>query len=368
MYAPRRLISLLKPFRHRTKPGDLPGTVKSDPAAPACDIRVMAYNSNKLTELESVDPADTPEVIEAHAVTWINVAGLGTGDKIQQLGNLLDLHPLALEDVVNVHQNPKVEEYEKQLFIVLRMAHMSDDLDVEQVSLFLGPGYVLTFQERPEDCLDSVRKRLRKKRGRIREETSDYLAYTIIDTILDRYFPVMEKYGRQLDALETEVLEQADGDLISRIYHCRNEFMALRRLIWPHRDAIHTLIRDEHPLITASTRTYLRDCYDHTLQLIDVAETYREMCGSLRDLHFSLVGQRTNDVMRVLTIIATVFMPLSFIAGLYGMNFERSESRWNMPELGWSFGYPFALGLMASVAIGFLIFFWRLGWLKKLDR
>lgn len=358
------LMSAYRPFRRRTAPGESPGTFVTNPESPKPEIHVIRYDTDELTEVTIEDVRDLPPLLEQAGVIWVNVYGLGDAAIIQQLGEIFDVHKLALEDVVHVHQRAKVEEYEEHLFIVCRMVSLKNKrLETEQLSMFLGSNFVLTFQERLGDCLEPVRERIRKKRGRIRNVGADYLAYALIDAILDGYFPVLEGYGNRLDEIEGQVVAEAGNEAIAAIHRIRGDLLVLRKTIWPHREAVNTLLRDVHPLIHADTLLYLRDCYDHTVQIIDVTETYREVCSDLRDFHFSQVSQRTNDVMRVLTIIATIFIPLSFVAGLYGMNFDPEASPWNMPELKWRYGYPFALTVMASMTVGLLVFFWKRGWI-----
>lgn len=277
----------------------------------------------------------------------------------RELGEMFGLHGLALEDVVHAHQRAKVEDYEDHLFVVGRMVSTNGELESEQIALFLGSDFVLTFQEGlPGDCLDPLRERIRRDHGNVRKAGADYLAYAIIDAVVDSYFPVVEQYGDRLDELDGKLSSKPGSDAIGQVHQLRSELLMLRRSIWPHQDAIAELLRDTHELVTPETRVYLRDTLDHTLQIIDVIHTYREMCSDLRDFFFSVVSTRTNEVMKVLTIIATIFIPLSFIAGVYGMNFD------HMPELHWRMGYPFALSVMSVVAAGLIGFMWRKGWLR----
>jgi magnesium transporter len=305
-------------------------------------------------------------------VTWVDVQGLGDVETVRALGDRFDLHGLALEDVINVHQRPKVELYENHVFIVTRMvggpATDGGGADTEQVAMFLGADFLLTFQERSGDCFEPVRERLRHAGGRIRAARADYLAYTLIDAVIDGYFPVLEGYGERVERLEDAVTARPDAALVAQIHALKRDLLTLRRAIWPQREMVNALIRDESSLVAEPTRLYLRDCYDHAIQLMDMIETYREIASGLVDLHLSSFSARLNEVMKVLTIIATIFIPLSFITGLYGMNFDPSASRWNMPELGWRYGYPFALGLMGVVAIGLLVYFRRKGWIGGRDR
>jgi magnesium transporter len=215
------------------------------------------------------------------------------------------------------------------------------------------------------DCFTLVRERIRHRRGRICEGGADYLAYALLDATTDAYFPVLEDFGEGIELLEQAVIAQADSSLIGRIYGMKRDLLNVRRAIWPQREVINGLLRDDSGLVSDQTKVFLRDCYDHTVQLIDTVETYRDIAGGLIDVYLSSVNTRLNEVMKVLTIIATIFMPLSFITGLYGMNFDRTVSPWNLPELGWKYGYPFALGLMLLIALGMLIQFRRKGWLGK---
>jgi magnesium transporter len=323
---------------------------------------VLAYSPDEIVE-ESVTRVDRiPDFLGKYPVTWINVDGLGDVATIRALGELFDLHPLALEDVVHVHQRAKVEPFEKQLFLVARMVKMEKQLETEQVSFFIGPNYLLTFQERAGDCFEPVRERIRTSSGRVRRVGTDYLAYALLDTVIDSYFEVVDAFADRLETLDDEISLGRGRDINDRIHDARNELLLLRRAVRPHRDAVGQLIRDEHPLIHDETRVFLRDCYDHTVQLIDLLEVYRETCAGLRDYHLSLLSGRMNEVMKVLTIIATIFMPLGFIAGVYGMNFD-PKLPGNMPELEWPFGYVFALGLMLIAAGGMVFYFWRQGWL-----
>jgi magnesium transporter len=273
------------------------------------------------------------------------------------------LHRLALEDVVNAHQRPKVDEYEDATFIVCNMIHTEEGLQTEQVSIFVGERFVVTFQERPGDCFGPIRDRLRHGRGRVRREGPDYLAYTLIDTIIDGYFEPVEKYGDVIEALELAVVDRATKKVVSQIHAARRDLFLLRKTIWAQREMVAALSRETYFGFTDTTQLYLRDCYDHTIQLLDMTETYRDFATSLFELYLSTVSNRMNEIMKVLTIIATIFMPMSVIASIYGMNFDPEKSPWNMPELGWYFGYPFALGLMALVAIVMLALFWRRGWI-----
>jgi magnesium transporter len=223
---------------------------------------------------------------------------------------------------------------------------------------------LLTFIEDPGDCFESVRTRLRGG-GPLRESGPGYLAYSLIDAVVDAYFPVVETFAERLDRLEDRVIARPSRRAVAEIHAAKHSLRSLRRIVWPLREAVNSLVRDPSPLIDDNTRVHLRDCYDHLVQIIDLVETYRELCSDLTDLYLSSLSNRMNEVMKVLTIIATLFMPLSFITGLYGMNFHTERSRWNMPELDWLYGYPFALGMMALTALGMLWYFWHKGWLSN---
>jgi magnesium transporter len=397
-----------RPFRRRTEPGASPGTLVVDPLAPKSVVSVIAQGPGPADFLEKTFPPGEfdglAEIVERYRVTWVNVDGLGDAATIEGLGKLFCLHPLALEDVVHVHQRSKVEDYEEHLFVVSRMVEFdascngndapasggrqppelsdepprtrtADELrslgdecrpESEQVSLFLGQKYVLTFQERPGvDSFDPVRSRLRRRRTRFLELGADYLAYALIDAIVDGYFPVLEELGARLDRLDADILACTGGDHLTRLHRLRGDLLMLRKNLWPLREAIHALVRDPHPLVSAETHVFLRDCYDHTVQLLDVVETYRELCADLREYHYSQISTRTNEVVKTLTIISTIFIPLSFVAGVYGMNFDPDASPYNMPELRARYGYPATLAFMAVVGLGLLAWMWRRGWLRR---
>jgi magnesium transporter len=243
------------------------------------------------------------------------------------------------------------------------MAQLGGMLDTEQTTLFLAENALITFQEKPGDCFEPVRARLRQKRGQIRARKADYLAYSLLDAVTDAYFPVLEKYGERIEDLESQVIARPNPDLTTDIHRLKRDLLTLRRAVWPQREMINALARDTTPFIGEQTRVYLRDCYDHTVQLMDMVETYREIATSLTDIHLSGINTRLNEIMKVLTIIATIFIPLTFITGLYGMNFQSEKSPLNMPELSWYWGYPYALTLMAAVAGGLVIYFIRKGWI-----
>jgi magnesium transporter len=248
------------------------------------------------------------------------------------------------------------------------MAMLREQFEHEQISLFLGPNYVVTFQQYAGDCLESLRERLRHRAGLFRTAGPDYLAHAILDAIVDSYFPVLEEYGEKLEALEEEILERPQRSTILRVQATKRGILTMRRSIWPQREFFNSLLRDGSPLITEQTRLHLRDAYDHTMRIMDLVDTYREISGGLTELYMSSVSHRMNDVMKVLTVIATIFIPLTFIAGIYGMNFNRDASPWNMPELDWYWAYPACWMVMAAMTVVMLVFFRRRGWIGTSDR
>jgi magnesium transporter len=352
---------------HVAPPGAPPGTLIPDPHASRTAIHVMAYGPDRLEEQTLTDPDAVRPFLGHWPVVWVDVDGLADVATVRRLGEIFGLHALALEDVLNVYQRPKLEQYGEHYFIVARMPAGADPLETEQLSLFLGPNFVLDFQDSlPGDCLDPVRQRIRGSVGQLRQVGTDYLMYAILDAVVDASFPLLERFGERLDALEDAVLERPDQATVAQIHRIKRDLLLLRRATWPLRDTLHALVRDENPLVSDETRLYLRDCYDHTLRIIELIETYRELCADLVDLYLSSVNNRMNEVMKVLTVFATIFIPLTFIVGVYGMNFDHDSSPWNMPELSWYWGYPAVWVLMAAIAGLLLYFFWRKGWLAPL--
>jgi len=351
-------------FYRRPPPGTAPGTLIVDAASPKPSIRVIAFGKDDLVEAQLDSVEEISEYLGKWPVTWVNVDGLGDADVLLEIGALFKLHRLALEDVVNVNQRAKVESFDDHVYVVMRMLSVEGRLRSKQFSMFIGKDHVLTFQESRGDYFEPVRERLRLAQGRVRERDPDYLSYTLIDALIDSYFPIMERYDERLDLLEQRVQELDDKNALNDLHAIRKEMTALRRAVWPKREALSCLVRDPVPLISDKTRLYLRDCYDHTIQIIDMLENLREIASGLMDLYMSGVSNRMNEVMKVLTVIATIFIPLSFIVGLYGMNFDPRISSWNMPELAWPFGYPLLLVVMAVLAFVQLYIFRKKGWIS----
>jgi len=352
-------------IERRTSPGAPPGSLVVDPHAPLPIIRVIAYGSETVHEELVEDVSRIGSYLGRQPVTWVNVDGLGDAAVIRKLGEIFGIHRLALEDIINSHQRAKVDQYDNHLFVVGRMVEMADHVETEQLSLFLGKSYVLTFQERVGDAFDPVRERIRKAGGRVRNAGPDYLAYALIDAFIDNYFPVLEKYGERLESIEEDVLSRPEPVLVSRMHEVKRDLLTLRRAIWPLRETVNSLVREPSPFISDETRVYFRDCYDHTIQIIDLLENYRDVASGLMEVYLSSVSNRLNEIMKILTMFTAFFIPLSLIAGIYGMNFNTARSPFNMPELNWYLGYPFVLGLMATVALGMVTFFRRKGWLRS---
>ena len=352
-------------------PGTAPATLL--PLPKGCSVKptlkLFEYNESTLIEREVSGIDDLPDYdLDDGKVRWIDMEGLSDVGFLKALGEKYHLHPLALEDVVNIGQRPKVEPYENHLFIVADMVYgdEEDRLCGEQVSMFLGKGLLITIQEAVGgDVFGPVRDRLRGGRGWIRKSGADYLAYALLDAIIDHYFPVLESLGDGIQELEDEVLETPSKTCVSKIHNYKRTLMQLRRYVWPARDVVTALLHDDSGLVAEGTKIFLRDCYDHSIQAMDLIETYRDVNSGLMDLYLSAVGIRTNEIMRVLTVMSSIFIPLTFVAGLYGMNFDYDNGNkpLNMPELHQPHGYVVCIAIMAAIAIGQVIFFRRKNWL-----
>lgn len=349
--------------------GTAPGTLSIEADAPIPDIILIDYSGDRAVRLNLDSPEACTPYLTTNTVTWIDVQGLGDENVLRRLGQVFGLHPIVLEDIVNVPQRPKVEDHDHQLLLITRMVTPKENergFYIEQVSFVLGKNYLLTVQEEPtRDCFEAVRQRIRTNRGTIRQYGCDYLVYALIDAIIDGFFPVLEDYGERIELLEDQVVANPTRETLEEVHQVRRELLALRRAIWPQRDALNAMIRDRSELLSDNVQIYLRDCYDHTIQVLDMVETYRELAASLMDVYLSSVGNKMNEIMKLLTIISTVFIPLTFIVGVYGMNFNPEASPLNMPELNWYWGYPVCWAVMIGIAASLFGYFWRQGWFKN---
>ncbi|MEL6496411.1 MAG: magnesium/cobalt transporter CorA [Cyanobacteria bacterium J06623_7] len=351
------------------QPGSIPGTLNIEDDAETPDIVLIDYSGDRANHISNLTPEACAKYLDTESVSWVDVKGLGSENILQRLGKVFGLHPLVLEDIVNVPQRPKVEDYPQQLVVITQMVvpkASGAGFSLEQVSLVVGKNYVLTVQEYPEkDCLRPVRRRIKFNKGSIRDMGADYLTYALWDAIIDGFFPVLEIYGEKIEDLEDEVIFNPSNQSLAKVYQIKRELLALRRAIWPQRNALNTLIRDGSSIIDPEILVFLRDCYDHTVQIIDIIETYRELASSLTDIYLSAISNKMNEVMKLLTVISSIFIPLTFIAGIYGMNFDPDISPFNMPELEWYWGYPFCWALMLITAGGLIYYFWHKGWFES---
>jgi len=343
------------------KPGLAPGTLiytgekREDPVC----ISIFDYSLSVFEDLEDATFEDIECSLTDDTATWVNFSHVHDVDLIQRLGEKYNLHHLILEDLVNVTQRPKLEVYEDHIYIVAKMLRYEGEgkLVTEQVSFVLAKNYILSFQEHPGDVFDPVRARLRSGKGIIRKMGADYMAYALLDLIVDHFFIVLERLGEEIEDLEVEVIEEPSKQTMARVNRLKREVLMYRKSVWPLREVVAGMERDESGLIKKKTQTYLRDVYDHTIQAADMLETYRDLLGGLTDLYLSSLSHKMNEVMQVLTIVGAIFIPLTFIAGIYGMNFAK------MPELQWDYGYPAVWILMLCVSAGLVLFFRHKKWI-----
>lgn len=313
----------------------------------------ISYTRQELRVETSVSQEQLREPAPEGAIRWINLDGVHDTPLVSAIGELFDLHPLLIEDILNTHHRPKLEEYRDVILVILQMLTIEQTtgrITTEQVSLILGKGFVLTFQEREGDVFSGVRTRLENAEGRLRRRGADYLAYALLDSLVDSYFLVLEQLGDRLEQLE-ELAVNPTRDLLSDIHQIKRELLLVRRAVWPLREICSSLLKDETGLIDERTEIFLRDVFDHTVQLIDTVEIFRDSAGSLLDLYLSVLSHRMNEVMKVLTVMASLFIPVTFIAGVYGMNFD------HIPELHWKYGYFGVWGVMLACVAGMLVFF-----------
>ncbi|HUX56396.1 MAG TPA: magnesium/cobalt transporter CorA [Bacteroidales bacterium] len=344
------------------KPPSIPGMIKyygkerEDPVT----IHIIDYNETDFSEKDLGNIAESLPFKESPSVTWLNITGVHDEKVIHEIGEIFKIHPLVLEDIANTTHRPKVEEYDNYLFVIIKMAYYKEETGeviIEQVSLIIGRNYVISLQEKEGDILDGLRERIRNNKGKIRKQGSDYLMYGIMDVVVDNYFLVLEHIGEDIEEMEEQLMKSATQQLLNRIYTLKQELVYVRKSIWPMREVINTIQRTEYNLVKKDTFVYFRDVYDHTIQVVETVETFRDMSSGMLDLYLSTVSNKMNEVMKVLTIFAAIFIPLTFLAGVYGMNFEF------MPELKWKFGYPFWWAFTIIVTIGMLIYFKKKKWL-----
>jgi magnesium transporter len=349
--------------RRRAPVGAPPGTLIRDDSAVPTVLRLTSISDDEITDLPNPSIADVKAAVESGKRVWLDVDGLGDLGLLQEIGRLFSIDQLALEDIHNTGQRPKVDRYDGHALIFLHMTDGKTIASKEQIVILFDDRHVVTFQERPGDCLDPVRKRLPAPQGRMRKGGSAYLAYAIVDTIIDAYFPLLETVGERLEELEGRISSDPQPGDVARLHAIKRELLVVKRAIWPTREVLATMTRDDFDLVPAAVGPYLRDTYDHAIQLIEIVETYRELASGLLDLYLSSVSTKMNQVMKVLTIVSTIFIPLTFLAGVWGMNFDPDASPWNMPELRWYYGYPLALMSMLAVGVSLAAFFRWKNWL-----
>jgi magnesium transporter len=348
--------------RRSTKAGLPPGTLIHIGARKTEEpkITIMDYDETHFQEREIKTIEECFLFKDQPTVTWINIDGLHQIEILEKLGECYGFHPLVLEDILNTEQRPKIDDYGEYLYVVLKMLHdkgKGGQIEAEQISLILGPNFVFSFQEGEGDVFDAIRERIRSGKGRIRKMGADYLAYALLDAVVDYYFVILEKLGERIEFLETELVTNPETKILREIQILKREMIFLRKAVWPLREVVAALERCESPLFQKATVVYLKDVYDHIIQVIDSVETFRDMLSGMLDIYLSSISNRLNSVMKVLTIIATVFMPLTFLAGVYGMNFK------HMPELEWRWGYPLCWAVMAGIGVSMVVYFKKKKWM-----
>lgn len=323
-------------------------------------ISLVDYDQRRLLEKENPPLQDCLSSMNDATVTWIHVGGVHEPDVIAAIGKQLKLHPLMMEDILNTGQRPKLDDYRDYIYIVARALRFNEDkkeIEDEQVSIVLGKHFVISFSERSQNMFTPIRDRIRKEQSRFRASGPDYLAYAILDQIVDHYFVILEKVDDELESLDTALMNNPNHQILGKIQHAKREMTLLRKWIWPMREVMSNFMRIDSPLITNNTKLYARDVHDHAMYAIETIEGFRDIVSGMIDIYLTTISQRLNEIIKVLTIVATIFVPLTFISSLYGMNFD------HMPELHWHFGYPYALALMALSALGMLYFFRKKKWI-----
>jgi len=348
-----------------SKPGSAPGEVllAQGENETGATLSVMDFSARKLSEASNVDPSEIRRYLDSPEIAWLHIQGNPSAGMLKNLGEIYGLHTLALEDVFKAGQRSKAEAYEDHYFVLINIpVESSNGSGSQQACFFLGERYLLSFHNGDESIWEPVRKRLRNDPPtRVRLSGADYLLYTLLDTAIDHAFPYLETLATQIESIEESIFRNPDPAAIDALHAIRHKLIFLRRMLWPQRDMINTLLRDEEGLIQDHTKVFLRDCYDHTVQVLELVESYHEVSTSMHDLYLSSLSNRMNEVMKVLTMIATIFIPLSFVVGIYGMNFD-TRSPWNMPELSAQYGYPVLLALMLAAGVAMVVYFKRKGW------
>ncbi|MBD3252385.1 magnesium/cobalt transporter CorA [Candidatus Pacearchaeota archaeon] len=353
-------LTKISPKASKEKLGKSPGTLvyvgkeRQEPIK----IHVIDYTKSNVQEFEAKKVEDVFKYRDKKSVTWINIIGIHNTEVIRKIGDYFNLHPLLLEDVVNTNQRPKLEEFDNNIFQVMKMIYYDEEknqIKTEQMSIVLGEGFVISFQEKEGDVFEPIRNRIRSKRVRLLNQ--DYLNYALVDLVVDNYFLVLENLGEQIGKIEENLMLDSNSKTLNIIYGLKRELILVRKFVLPLREVINSLQRTDSKLIKKETKTYIKDVYDHEIQVLDIIDTYRDMLSGLQDLYLSITSNKMNEVMKVLTIIATIFIPLTFIAGIYGMNFEY------MPELGYKWAYFIVWGIMILVALIMIIYFKRKKWI-----
>jgi len=355
-----RLSRILPRVAHKaTTPGTI-GYVGKRKKAESIKMHLLDYNQEELTEREVKDIKESLPFKKKPTVTWLNISGVHNTEIIEEVGKYFDIHPLVLEDIANTTQRPKFEEYDDYLFTILKMVYFDKEkkeIVIEQVSLIVGRDYVISFQEKKQDVLEPLRERIRSSKGKIRRLGSDYLIYGIMDTIIDHYFLILEDIGEHMELFEDKLILNPEQKILNEIYKLKQELVFLRKSIWPTREVVNAWQKAEHKLIDEGVSIYFRDVYDHTIQVVETVETFRDMVAGMLDLYLSTISNKMNEIMKVLTIFAAIFILLTFVAGVYGMNFEF------MPELTWHWAYPVWWAVIIILVLGMVMYFRKRKWL-----
>ncbi len=355
-------------FHSKKKLGMPPGSLvyMGDSKESHVSISLIEYNESSFQEKAIENISDLKSVKENENVSWINVCGLNDIKALEEIGSIFEIHPLTLEDILNVYHHPKMDEYENYLFLILKMVSYDNSaglLDIEHVCIVLGKNYFITFQEKEGDVFDLIRERIKNNKGKVRKLKADYLMYRLIDSIVDNYLVVLECYNERIEDIEDELMLIHDDIDLELIHDIRKEITKLRRIISPLSEIIHLLQKEKILFIQKGTIVFLRDLYDHTKLAVETTENFRELLGGLLQIYLSATSHRMNNIVKLLTIVSTIFIPLTFIVGVYGMNFSPATSIWNMPELNWKYGYPLIMLFMLLIALGLVLFFKKKKWL-----